>query len=347
MTQPDVALGFTGLVDLAARSLGGHAVACSDDFFASMDNLVAPGRGIFVPGEYTDRGKWMDGWESRRRRGGPESDYCIVALGAQGRIRALDIDTNHFLGNHPPYAALDVLSASPKASAEQLMQATSWTELLPQSALKPGSQNLFAVNSEHVVTHVRLRIFPDGGVARLRVYGDVEPTWDVVEDDLHTLAALDQGEVDLVSLRNGGLALACSDMFFSPMQNLILPRRATDMGGGWETRRKRMPGHDWIILKLGARGRLTLAVFDTAFFKGNYPDRASIEAIDAPGARITDLLSSSTAWRQLVPETKLSADSRALVRDELRQLGPVTHVRVNIFPDGGLSRLRLYGFREA
>ena len=345
MTQPDVALGFNGLVDLAARSLGGHAVACSDDFFASMDNLVAPGRGIFVPGEYTDRGKWMDGWESRRRRGGPESDYCIVALGAPGKIRALDIDTNHFLGNHPPYAALDVLSAPPKASADELVAAR-WTELLPQSALRPGSQNLFAVTSEQVVTHVRLRIFPDGGVARLRVYGDVEPAWDVVEDDLHTLAALDHGEVDLVSLRNGGLALACSDMFFSPMQNLILPRRATDMGGGWETRRKRAPGHDWIILKLGARGRLTLAVFDTAFFKGNYPDRASIDAIDAGGARITDLLAPDAGWEQLVPETKLAADSRALVREGLRDVGPVTHVRVNIYPDGGLSRLRLYGFRE-
>jgi allantoicase len=345
MTQPDVALAFNGLVDLAARSLGGHAVACSDDFFASMDNLVAPGRGIFVPGEYTDRGKWMDGWESRRRRGGPESDYCIVALGAPGKIRALDIDTNHFLGNHPPFAALDVLSAAPKATAEELA-AASWSELLPQSALKPGSQNLFAVTSDQVITHVRLRIFPDGGVARLRVYGEVQPAWDVVEDDLHTLAALDHGEVDLVSLRNGGLALACSDMFFSPMQNLILPRRATDMGGGWETRRKRAPGHDWIILKLGARGRLTLAAFDTAFFKGNHPDRASIDAIDASTARITDLLAPSAAWKPLVPETKLAADSRALVREGLYDVGPVTHVRVNIYPDGGLSRLRLYGFRE-
>jgi allantoicase len=345
MNAPDVALAFTGLVDLAARTLGGHAVACSDDFFASMDNLVAPGRGIFVPGEYTDRGKWMDGWESRRRRGGPESDYCIVALGAPGHIRALDIDTNHFLGNHPPYAALDVLAAPPGASSDELMKA-SWTELLPQSALKPGAQNLFAVASAGAVSHVRLRIFPDGGVARLRVYGHVEPAWDVVEDDLHTIAALDRGEVDLASLRNGGMALACSDMFFSPMQNLIMPRRATDMGGGWETRRKRAAGHDWIVLKLGARGRPTLAVFDTAFFRGNYPDRASIDAIDAPDARITDLVHADTPWRELVPETKLSADARELVRESVRDVGPVSHVRVNIYPDGGLSRLRLYGTRE-
>lgn len=334
---------FTGLVDLLAQQLGGRALACSDDFFAEMGNLVKPGRGVFLPDEYTDRGKWMDGWETRRRRGGPDHDWCILKLGVPGKVRALDIDTNHFLGNHPPYAAVDVLYA-PDATPEEL-ETAEWREILAQSPLKAGSQNIFVAHTDDAISHVRLRIFPDGGVARFRVYGEVVTDWRLMEDREKTLAQVQPEEVDLVSLRNGGKALACSDMFFSPMENLILPGSATNMGGGWETRRKRHPGHDWILLQLGTRGTITMAVVDTEYFKGNYPDRMSMEVIDAPGARTTDLIA-STDWKTIIPETKMDAHTRYHFRDQLADLGPVTHVRVNTFPDGGLSRLRLYGLRD-
>jgi len=334
---------FTGLVDLLAQQLGGRALACSDDFFAEMGNLVKPGRGVFLPDEYTDRGKWMDGWESRRRRGGADHDWCILKLGVPGKVKALDIDTNHFLGNHPPYAAVDALFA-PDATAQDLIDGD-WQEILPQSPLKAGSQNIFVAPTEGAVSHIRLRIFPDGGVARLRVYGDVVTDWRLTEDREKTVVMVRPNEVDLVSLRNGGKALACSDMFFSPMENLILPGSAANMGGGWETRRKRTPGHDWIVLEFGARGTVTMAVLDTQFFKGNFPESASIEVIDAPGARITDLIASD-AWKTLVNRTPMESHKRFHFRDELEDTGPATHVRVNTFPDGGLSRLRLYGIRE-
>jgi allantoicase len=298
---------------------------------------------VFIEDEYTDRGKWMDGWESRRKRVAGH-DHCIIELGTCGRVLGLDIDTNHFLGNHPPFAAVDGLHAPRGSSLDALERSNAWRELLPQVPLRPGSQNLFAAEPGAAVTHVRLNIFPDGGVARFRVYGRVDPGFDTAELDTDTRAQGVDGLVDLAALRNGGLALACSDAFFGPMNNLLLPGRAANMGGGWETRRKRAPGHDWILVRLAARGSLALLELDTNHFKGNYPDRASLEAIDAQGARITDLIASRD-FIPLLPETKLAADTRHFFRKELRAHGPITHLRLSIYPDGGVSRLRAWGTR--
>ena len=337
------AASFTGLVDLAAEALGGSALSASDDFFAAKDNLLKEGRGVFVPGKYTDRGKWMDGWESRRKRVAGH-DHCLIALGAPGYVLGFDIDTNHFLGNHPPFASVDGVWAdadTPVAALERM----SFRELLTQVPLRPGSQNLFAAERGEPVTHVRLNIFPDGGVARFRVYGKVMPGRAQPPSDAETLAHADPSLIDLAALRNGGLALACSDAFFGPMNNLLLPGRAADMGGGWETRRKRSPGYDWILIKLAQRGRISVLELDTHHFKGNYPDRASIEIIDAPDARITDLVA-SRGFVPLLAETKLSADHRHFFGSELLPHPPGTHLRLNIFPDGGVSRLRAWGTRE-
>jgi allantoicase len=341
----DSAASFTGLVDLAAASLGGRAVGTSDDFFAGMGNLLLPGRGVFVEGKFTDRGKWMDGWESRRKREAGH-DWCIVELGAAGRVLGLDIDTNHFVGNAPSFAAVEGVVAPRGTPAAELL-GLAWTVLLPPSALRPGSQNLFAAEAAGAVSHVRLRIFPDGGVARFRVFGRVQPGWEADRDD-ETRTHVPANLVDLGAVKNGGLALACSDAFFGPMNNLLLPGRAENMGGGWETRRKRAPGHDWILVQLGARGAIEALEVDTNHFKGNYPDRCSLDAIDAPGARVTDLVGASAyagaiaGWRPLLPETKLGASARHFFR---AAPAAATHVRLNVFPDGGVSRLRLWGTR--
>ena len=344
MSDHDIgAATFTGLVDLAAEGLGGRALATNDDFFAGVDNLVKPGRGVFLPDEYTERGKWMDGWESRRKRG-PGHDWAIVRLGVAGVVRGLDIDTNHFLGNHPPFASVEATSAPADADLDALETAR-WTEILPQAPLRPGSQNLFAVHAPGAFTHVRLHIYPDGGVARLRVYGEVAGAWDEPIDDA-AQAQVQPGELDLAAVRHGALALACSDMFFGPMNNLIAPGRAVNMGGGWETRRRRSPGHDWILVRLAERGRVGVVEVDTNHFKGNFPDRFALDGVDAPGARITDLLARDD-WRVAVDETPLQAHARLFVRDAVKDAGPFTHVRLRIFPDGGVSRLRVYGTREA
>jgi allantoicase len=342
-----VSLG--GLVDLAASSFGGRAIAASDDFFAAKENLLEPGRGQFIPEKFTEQGKWMDGWESRRKRR-PGHDDCIIELGQRGTVLAVDIDTNHFLGNHPHFASLDGLLA-PRGSSADALAALSWHELLPQAPLLPGSQNLFVTTPlprGEPVSHVRLNIFPDGGVARLRVYGRVHPDWSERRIDEATaaeLAAIAPDAVDLAALENGGMALACSDAFFAPMHHLLLPGRASNQGGGWETRRKRAPGHDWIIVRLAARGRPRLIEVDTHHFKGNYPDRCAIDAIDAPaGTRITELIASDR-WARCLEPVALAAHQRHFFR-ELRCAAPATHVRLCIYPDGGVSRLRVWGERD-
>ena len=338
MSTAERAATFAGLVDLASSTLGGEAIATNDDFFAGMENLVKPEPAVFLPDEYTDRGKWMDGWESRRKRG-PGHDWCVVKLGVPGRIRGLDIDTAYFLGNHPPYASLEATHVG-----DGDVEGATWTEVLPQAPLRPGSQNLFAVQDAGTYTHVRLHIYPDGGVARLRVFGDVVPNFDEAVD-AEAAAHLREGEGDLASVRHGGLALACSDAFFGPMNNLISPGRAVHMGGGWESRRRRGPGHDWILIRLGAEGRIGFVEVDTNHFKGNFPDRFLLEGVRAKAdARITALVA-RTDWESVVPETKLQAHTRLFIRDGIAARGPFTHVRLSIYPDGGVSRLRVFGTR--
>ena len=335
---------FIGLVDLAAEGLGGRAVDASDEFFAAAQSLVKPGRAVFIEGKYTDRGKWMDGWESRRKRE-PGHDWCILALGVPGRVLGFDVDTQHFVGNAPSFVSIDGLRARPDAPLEELVRSHG-AELLRQAAVRPDAQNLFAAIAGEPVTHVRLRIFPDGGVARFRVFGEVKPAWDEGPFDDETRARVAAGSVDLAAVKNGGRALACSDAFFGPMNNLLLPGRSENMSSGWETRRKRGPGHDWIIVRFGARGLASCVEVDTRHFIGNFPDRCAIDWIDAsPSTPITDLVE-STGWAPLVRETKLRAHARHFFDEVLaRPLSPATHLRVNIFPDGGISRLRAWGTR--
>lgn len=342
-SREPIAAGFSGLVDLAAEALGGRAVACTDDFFASMHNLVKPGRGVYDPDRYTDRGKWMDGWESRRKRI-PGHDWCVVGLGARGVIRAVDIDTNHFLGNHPPFASLEAARIAHDGDFAH----AEWVEILPESPLRPGSQNLFTVRDPNPFTHVRLHIHPDGGVARLRVWGEVEASWDAPTLDDETRAHVHHGEVDLAAVVNGGKALACSDAFFGPMDNLLLPGRAENMGGGWETRRRRpAPGHDWIVIRLGDAGTASVIEIDTNHFKGNYPDRCAIRGMYAPGAPLTELVDPAAEWATVLPETRLEGHTRHFFGvDALPARGPFTHLKVDVFPDGGISRLRVWGHRE-
>ena len=318
-----------GLVDLAAARVGGQALIANDEFFAGKENLLKPGRGIFIPDKYTERGKWMDGWETRRRRT-PGHDWCVIQLGLRGVIKEVDIDTNHFLGNHPPFASLDAACLTNGLPSE--IERVSWTNILPQSPLNPGSQNPFPIASDQTWTHVRLNIFPDGGVARLRIYGIVQPD----------LSKVKPGElIDLVAIENGGVPLACSDMFFSAMQNLIMPGRAENMGDAWETKRRRGPGYDWVILKLGTAGTIRKIEVDTNYFKGNYPDMCSIDACSAPDAAVDEL--DRVAWREIFPKTKLRADTRHFFERELSSIENCTHVRLNIYPDGGVSRLRVWG----
>jgi allantoicase len=316
---------LAGLIDLASELVGGVALAASDEFFAPKENLLKTAEPVFIPDKYTDRGKWMDGWESRRKRA-PGHDWCIVQLGIPGVLRTVDVDTRFFVGNFPSHCSLDVahVSGAPMEAG--------WKPALGKARLEGGGHNLFDLDSAGPATHVRLNIFPDGGVARLRVYGEATPDF----DRLAASAEL----VDLASMVNGGLVLASSDQFFGRQQNLILPGRPANMGDAWETRRRRGPGYDWIIVKLGTRADIRRISVETEYHKGNYPDACSIDSCDAPAALVDDLITGRVRWSEIVPAAKLTPDA---VRMFETAPEAATHVRLNIYPDGGISRLRVFG----
>jgi allantoicase len=327
-------MDFIDLVDLASEKLGGAVLFANDEFFAPKENLLNPKPAIWKEGKYTERGKWMDGWETMRRRSPrleEEFDSCIIRLGAAGRIRGVTVDTAFFRGNFPSHCSLDACSADPGSDVAHLLNEAKWIEILSKSALNGDSQNNFAIESEGRATHVRLKIYPDGGVARLRVYGDVLPDWDGIKKR--------NSEIDLAAAENGGTVPLASDMFFGHRINLIMPGLARDMSDGWESQRRRGPGHDWCIIKLGTAGALTRVEVDTSHFKGNYPESCSIDV----GRADADASLDSIAWVELLANTKLQPHTRHTFVSELADLGNVTHARLNIFPDGGVSRLRLYG----
>ncbi|MEK6337361.1 MAG: allantoicase [Acidobacteriota bacterium] len=327
-------MDFTELVDLAAERLGGAVLYANDDFFAPKENLLRSSAPIFIEGKYTDLGKWMDGWESRRRRT-PGFDWCVVRLGLPGIIRGIVVDTSHFKGNYPEACSLEAAAISGLPATEDLISdSVQWTEVLPNANLNGDSQNPFTITSEQRWTHLRFKIYPDGGVARLRVYGEVVPDW----NRLQRIG----GEIDLAAVENGGLVLSCSDMFFGHRHNLIMPGRAVNMSDGWETKRRRGPGHDWTIIKLGAMGQLGRLEIDTAYFKGNFPESCSLEACSAADLPLETLQDPEFVWKPVLARTRLQAHTRHWF-DELMDVGAVSHVRFNIFPDGGVSRLRVFG----
>lgn len=328
-------MDFTELIDLAAERLGGAALVANDEFFAPKENLLKASAPIFIEGKYTDLGKWMDGWETRRRRT-PGYDWCIVRLGLPGIIHGVVVDTSFFRGNYPEQCSLEACAIEGQPSVENLTgDSVSWAEILPQSPLRGDSQNPFPINNKQRFTHLRLKIFPDGGVARLRVFGEVVPDWVRLKRS--------GGEIDLAAAENGGLVLSCSDMFFGHRHNLIMPGRATNMSDGWETKRRRGPGHDWVIIKLGTPGKIEGVEVDTSYFKGNFPESCSLDALRAVGVAIENLMDPSRSWKSVLPRTGLQAHTRHFFADEILDAGEVSHVRFNIFPDGGVSRLRIYG----
>ena len=319
---------FTQLTDLAAQRLGGKVLYATDDFFAEKENLILPTRGVFIADKYTDRGKWMDGWESRRKRT-PGHDWAVIQLATSGKIKGFDIDTHFFLGNHPPHASIEAVYLE---STDRITdwENVAWKEILPKSHLDAGSQNFYDCQDDNIYTHLRLHIYPDGGVARFRVYGEVFKNWETFDASQ---------ELDLAAAINGGQAIACNDMFFSSMSNLIMPGRGVNMGDGWETKRNRTPNNrDWVILKLAHPGTVDRIIVDTCHFKGNYPDSCSIEACFSTTDDVTH-----ADWKMLLPQQKLSADHIHEYVSEVIALGGITHIRLNIFPDGGVSRLRLFG----
>ena len=326
--------GASSLVNLAEARLGASVLFANDDFFAEKENLLKAEKAVFVEGKYTDRGKWMDGWESRRRRV-PGHDHAIIRLGVPGVIHEAVVDTAFFRGNFPESCSIEgaVIPGYPMPDA-LTSDAIVWTEILPRTKLQGDSENHFKVASRARFTHVRLHIYPDGGVARLRILGEVlaEPRW----------MGRPGSTVDLAAVEHGGVVVSCNDMFFGSRNNLIMPNRALDMGDGWETKRSRREGPDWVIVKLAGKGQIERVVLDTAHFKGNFPEAAAV-CVGIFGANDDPTKAKDTAWTNVLPRTKLTAHTAHVFDDALSPHGPATHARLRIWPDGGVSRMRLFG----
>ncbi|SIP97034.1 allantoicase [Marinobacterium stanieri] len=319
---------FEKYLNLADARLGTKALFVTDDWFAAVDRMLQPEPPVWKEGVFDDNGKWMDGWESRRKRF-EGYDYTIIRLGVPGVISGVDIDTSFFTGNFPPSASLEACycpEGDPADDAE-------WTELLSAVSLKGDSHHLHAIDDQRPWTHIRFNIYPDGGVARLRVYGTPYLDWKHLADE----------EIDLAAALNGGRALACNDEHFGKMGNILNPGRGINMGDGWETARRRTPGNDWVIVALGHPGEINRVVVDTLHFKGNYPDSCSIQAAYVKGGTDEQIETQSLFWKELLPAQKLEMHQEHEFSGELNAIGPITHVRLNIFPDGGISRLRLFG----
>jgi len=316
--------------DLANPRIGAAALFASDDFFADVARMLDPAPARFIAGKYDDHGKWMDGWETRRKRT-PGHDWCLLRLGRRGVIDGFDVDTSFFTGNFAPAVSIEATVSDSDDPA--LLAEASWVEVLPSTTLSADSHHLLRCDSDNSWTHLRVHIYPDGGVARLRVYGRPVGVFDEVGDAL----------VDLVALEHGGRAVAWNDAHYGHPANLIMPGRGIDMSDGWETRRRREPGNDWCLLALGTPGVIERIEVDTAHFKGNYPDRCSLQAALVDGGTDRSLVTQSMFWPNLLPEQQLQMDCVHDFAEQIAALGPISHVRFNIIPDGGVSRLRLFG----
>lgn len=316
------------LVNLASPRLGTVVRAASDEFFGAKERLIDDAEPVFIAGKYDVNGKWMDGWETRRRRG-LGNDWCLVRLGIPGSIRYIDLDTRHFTGNFPPAAQVEGCADIDEPTAASL-----WRPLVPASPLGPSAQHLFTVEDAAPVRWLRLSIFPDGGVARLRAYGTT------VADG----AATEGDDIELSAIRWGGRILGYSDAHYGDPWVILTEGRGRDMGDGWETRRRREPGHDWMVIALGRPGLVRRIEIDTAHFKGNYPDKVSLQGARVAAGTDESIVTQSMFWQDLMAPQPAQPDHiHTFEGAALSDLGPLTHVRLNMHPDGGISRFRAFG----
>ncbi len=324
--KPDFA---NGSVNLASPRLGANIIEVSDDFFGAAERMLNDAPPIFFPDSYDEHGKWMDGWESRRRRQGGH-DHCIVQLGAKGVLSGFEVNTRFFTGNHPPFVSIEgaLIDGLPDEN-------TVWTEIVAKSDLQPDTQNLFPVDDDRPYNILRINILPDGGVARFRVWGTPVCEWKRQDP---------AGHHELSAIVNAGRVVGYSDAHYGDPWIILTPGRGQNMGDGWETRRRRGPGNDWIVIALGAAGHARKIEIDTAHFKGNYPDRCTIQAGRIEDATDAEVVAASEDWPVLLDEQKLQMDH---IHDfegaAISDIGAITHIRLNIFPDGGVSRVRIFG----
>jgi allantoicase len=316
-----------GLIDLAQPRLGTKVIYKTDDFFASANRIISPTEPVFKVGVFDKHGKWMDGWESRRKRTAGH-DFIIIKLGKPGTIKKVDVDTSHFNGNQP--AMISIEGANSNSNKINQLK---WQPLLSKKKTKANSHHYFTVNSDKVFTHIKFNIFPDGGVARLRLYGSIAKS-----------SKLKNKKINLASLLDGSSVIACNNEHFGKAENILAPGKAKNMGDGWETRRRRGKGFDWLILNSLDGKEIDKIEISTHHFKGNFPSHCSLQATYMPNSKNSkQIVKSSTKWKYLLKDAKLSANKVHVFKNNLMKKDKINFIKINIFPDGGISRFRIYG----
>ena len=316
-----------GLIDLAQPRLGTKVIYKTDDFFASANRIISPTEPVFKVGVFDKHGKWMDGWESRRKRTAGH-DYIIIKLGKPGTIKKVDVDTSHFNGNQP--AMISIEGANSNSNKINQLK---WQPLLSEKKTKANSHHYFTVNSDKVFTHIKFNIFPDGGVARLRLYGSIAKS-----------SKLKNKKINLASLLDGSSVIACNNEHFGKAENILAPGKAKNMGDGWETRRRRGKGFDWLILNSLDGKEIDKIEISTHHFKGNFPSHCSLQAAYLPNSKNSkQIVKSSNTWKYLLKNAKLSANKVHVFKNNLMKKDKINFIKINIFPDGGISRFRIYG----
>jgi allantoicase len=316
-----------GLIDLAQPRLGTKVIYKTDDFFASANRIINPTEPVFKVGVFDKHGKWMDGWESRRKRTAGH-DFIIIKLGKPGTIKKVDVDTSHFNGNQPAMISIE----GANSNSNKINQ-LNWQPLLSKKKTKANSHHYFTVNSNKVFTHIKFNIFPDGGVARLRLYGSIAKS-----------NKLKNKKINLASLLDGSSVIACNNEHFGKAENILAPGKAKNMGDGWETRRRRGKGFDWLILNSLDGKEIDKIEISTHHFKGNFPSHCSLQAAYLPNSKNSkQIVKSSNTWKYLLKDAKLSANKVHVFKNNLMKKDKINFIKINIFPDGGISRFRIYG----
>ena len=314
--------------NLASPTLGTKIHSFSDQFFAAASRILRDSSPVFKDGFFDDRGKWMDGWETRRKRT-PGNDYMIIKLGRPGKIDNILIDTSFFNGNQPESASIEGCY-----SDNNLLNKVVWKNILKKKKLYPNKKHYFKSNLNQTFNFVRLNIFPDGGIARLRLFGNI----DLSKENLP------RNKFDLASVLSGSKIVACSDEHFGKAENLLSPGKSKNMGNGWETKRRRGEGYDWVILKLGYKGLISHFEINTHFFKGNYPSHFSIQvSLSSDTSSIKKIVKQSFKWKSVLKNVSLKPNNRLIIKPHFKSFDHTNLIKLNIYPDGGISRFRVFG----
>jgi len=317
-----------GLIDLAQPRLGSKVIFKTDDFFASANRIIDPSPAVFKEGLFDKNGKWMDGWESRRKRTSGH-DFLIIKLGKSGSINKVDVDTSHFNGNQPSMISLEGCYSKSKNIKD-----LKWKTLIGKKKTKANSHHMFRSSSKSIFTHIKLNIFPDGGVARLRLYGSISK-----ENN-----KFGNKTINLASLLNGASVIACNNEHFGKAENILAPGKAKNMGDGWETRRRRDKGFDWLILNPINGKKIDKIEISTHHFKGNFPSHCSLQAAFVPNKKSSSsIIKNSVKWKFLLNKVNLSANKTHAFKNILMKNDKINFIKINIFPDGGISRFKIFG----